>query len=307
MLAEAGKEVPLALAFGAGLVASVNPCGFALLPSLIFYYLRTDPTGPSGVARVADGLVVGLVLAAGFMAVFGSAGAIFSLGARAALQVVPWVTVVMGLALMALGGWLVAGKHLAVRVPGLRARQGPGYRSLFLFGIAYAVGSLSCTLPVFLLVVGSGLAAGSAVGTLGVFLAYGLGMSTVLMVLCLGTASVRELVLLRVRRLFPHLNRISGVLLLLGGGYVVYYWISLLRGADQGPAIRLVQGVQRWAQGLVLGLGDRLWVFLGVALAGAALLTLTFRVLRRPSEDGPEGSRPEVSEERDEDLEEERA
>src|SRR6266849_6608803 len=120
MLAGQVNQVPLALAFGAGLVASVNPCGFALLPSLLSYYLGSDTAGKRGVLRVADGLT---------------------------------------------------------------------------FGIAYAVGSLSCTLPVFLLVVTAGLAAGSVGGTLTVFVAYAIGMAAILMLPCLGTASLRELVI----------------------------------------------------------------------------------------------------------------
>ena len=284
------SEVPLALAFGAGLVASVNPCGFALLPSLLVYYLGTDTRGETGGARAADGLVVGLVLTAGFMAVFGTVGAVFALGGRAIVRAVPWLTVVMGLGLVGLGIWLATGRHVAVPLPGLRGRPGAGYGSLLLFGAAYAVGSLSCTLPVFLLVVGSGLAAGSMVGTLAVFLAYAVGMSTVLMILCLGTAGLRELVFRRVRRLFPHLNRISGILLVIGGGYVVYYWASILRGAEQSAAVRLVQALQRRAQDLVLRIGERWWLLLGTVLLAAALLALGRRLLRG-GQDRPERSR----------------
>lgn len=282
MPAAGPAEVSYALAFGAGLVASVNPCGFALLPPLLFYYLGT--TGRQrGAGRLADGLVAGLVLTSGFMLVFGLVGLVFALGARAVVRVVPWVTVGMGGALVVLGGWLVTGRHLSVRLPGLRTRPGEdgGYGSLFLFGTAFAVGSLSCTLPVFLLVVGSALATGSVVGTLGAFLAYALGMSTVLMVLCLGTAGFREVLVRKVRRLFPYLNRISGVLLILGGGYVVYYWTALLTGADRSAPIRLLQNVQRWAQDVVIGVGDQVWVLVGIALAAAALLALAVRILRR--------------------------
>lgn len=276
-----GDAVPLAFAFGAGLVATVNPCGFALLPSFVSYYLGSGVSGDEGPGRVAEGLVVGLVLTAGFMLVFGSVGLLFGLGARAVVRIMPWVTMVMGLGLMALGGWLLAGKHLALRLPGLRAPEGPGYRSMFAFGMAYAVGSLSCTLPVFLVVMGSGLAAGSALGTLGVFLAYGLGMSTILMVLCLGTAGFREFVVRRTRRLMPYMSQISGGLLLLSGGYVAYYWFSLLSGQEESGPVRFMQALQRGAQNLVLQLSDRLWFAVGIALLATALLSLVARRVRR--------------------------
>src|SRR6266581_3372862 len=39
-----GAALPLGLAFGAGMVAAVNPCGFALLPAYIGLYLGTNQT-----------------------------------------------------------------------------------------------------------------------------------------------------------------------------------------------------------------------------------------------------------------------
>lgn len=294
-----GGEVPFALAYGAGLVASINPCGFAILPSLLFYYLGTESSQKGTLARTADGLIVGLVLSAGFMLVFGLAGIMLGAGMRAVVQIVPWLAVAMGVAFIVLGGWLVAGRHVSMPMPGLALGGGSGYASLFLFGVGYAIGSLSCTLPVFLLVVGAALTTGSVVETVAVFLTYGLGMATILMLLCLGTASFREVIAQRVRRSRRQLERTSGVLLLLGGGYVLYYWTSLLRGDIESPGVRLVQDLQRSAQVLVGSVGDRVWLLLGLGLAAAALVTLALRVARPAStpqralpSDGRAGSDP---------------
>lgn len=295
----ASVEVPLALAFGAGLVATVNPCGFALLPSFLSYYLGSGVSGKGGPGRVIEGLWVGLVVTAGFMAVFGSAGLVFALGARTVIEVVPWAAIAVGIVLMALGVWLLAGKYLAVRLPGMRASKGPGYRSIFGFGVAYAVGSLSCTLPIFLVVVGSAVSAGSLLGTVGVVVSYGLGMSTILMLLCLGTAGLRELLVRALRPLMPHMSRISGALLLAGGGYVVYYWGSLLSGnAESGP-VRFVQRLQGDAQDLLLRPGQRVWVAAAVALLAGALLSLALRMKsgRRAIEEPPDAEVPELIDE----------
>lgn len=277
----AAGGVPLALAFGAGLAATVNPCGFALLPSFISFYLGTGTSQEGERSRVADGLVVGLVLTAGFLLVFASFGLVFSLGARAVARFLPWVTALMAVGLMGLGLWLLAGRHVILRIPGLRsAPEGTGYRSIFAFGMAYAVGSLSCTLPIFLVVIGSGLAAGSAVGTLGVFAAYGLGMATILMLLCLGTAGFREVVVRRTRRAMPYMSRISGGLLLASGAYVTYYWASLLSGNAESRPVRFMQGLQRAAVNLISRPGDGFWLAIGLALAVAAGVVLVGRHLR---------------------------
>jgi cytochrome c-type biogenesis protein len=299
----AAGGVPLALAFGAGLVATVNPCGFALLPSFISYYLGAEAPRGDRAGRVSDGLVVGLALTAGFLLVFASVGLVFSLGARAVVRVLPWVTVAIGVTLMAVGLWLLSGRHLALRLPGIRAApQGPGYRSIFAFGMAYAVASLSCTLPVFLVVIGSGLAAGSAVGTLVVFAAYGLGMATILMLLCLGTAGFRRVLIRKTRRVMPYIGRIGGGLLVLSGAYVTYYWVSLLSGnAETGP-VRFMQSLQRGAEGAITRLGEGVWLALGAALTVAAAIVL---VRRRPRKQIPGKGALEELEELEEEVQDE--
>lgn len=271
------EQVPYALAFGAGLVATVNPCGFAMLPSFVSYYLGVRRSDSEAGGAVGGALTAGLVLTAGFLAVFGSVGLAFALGARAVVEIVPWAAIGIGIVLVAVGVWLLAGRHVALRLPVVMRTTGGEQRSIFAFGVAYGLGSLSCTLPVFLVVVSSAISTGSALDTLGVVAAYALGMSTILMLICLGTAGFREVLVRALRPLMPYVTRISGALLVLGGGYVVYYWTSLLSGSGDSGPVRLVQDLQGGAQDLVLKPGQRFWLAAGVALVIGAVLSLVLR------------------------------
>ena len=78
----------------------------------------------------------------------------------------------------------------------------------------------------------------------------------------------------------PHMSRISGALLLLSGGYVTYYWVSLLSGNVESGPVRFMQTLQRGAQDLVLRLGERIWLAVGVALFVAAAIVLVGRRMR---------------------------
>jgi cytochrome c biogenesis protein CcdA len=83
--------------------------------------------------------------------------------------------------------------------------------------------SLGCTLPLFLSVVGAGLADAHVVQDL---LLYALGMGSVVLILTLLVAIVGHGVFARLRAAGRVLEPLSAVLLLATGGYIVYYWLS---------------------------------------------------------------------------------
>jgi len=216
----------LGLAFSAGALASVNPCGFAMLPSMVSFYLgqgEDDYAARSGWQRAREGLALGAVVTAGFLLVFVVAGVLVSLGAGSIARVFPWATVLIGAALVVLGLWLYLGRSLSVRVPHLEAARVAGSpRAMFVYGVA----SLGCTLPIFLIAVGAALTAGP-VGSLALFVAYSLGMGLVLTAVALGAALFRGVVSTTLRRVLPYVQQVSALLLVVAGAYLL--WTDLPR------------------------------------------------------------------------------
>ncbi len=94
-----------------------------------------------------------------------------------------------------------------------------------LFAVAYSVSSLSCTLPIFLVVVGSALATRGWIDALLQFLSYAAGMGFVIAVLSLSMAVFREALIDYLGRFLPYVHKASGVLLVGAGGYILYYWL----------------------------------------------------------------------------------
>ena len=78
-----GEAIPLGVAFGLGMAAAVNPCGFALLPTYLGLYLGT-PTGERipWPAQVKRALQVSTVMTMSFVALFGVAGLILGFWVR---------------------------------------------------------------------------------------------------------------------------------------------------------------------------------------------------------------------------------
>ena len=224
--------LPVGFAFGAGMVSAVNPCGFAMLPAYLSLYLggqEDDFRKRSPVQRGLRALLIGVVVSLGFILLFGLVGVVVSAGGNAILGVMPWVGAVIGAVLVLMGIWMFAGRGLytgvferfAERIGDPKAMS---VRSFFLFGLAYGLASLSCTLPVFLSVIGSSVATGSFASGAGQFLSYGLGMATVLLTLTLALAFFKQGMVLWFRKTVPYVQLASAVLLVVAGGYIIYYW-----------------------------------------------------------------------------------
>jgi cytochrome c biogenesis protein CcdA len=98
---------------------------------------------------------------------------------------------------------------------------------VFLFGITYATGSLSCTLPIFLVVVGSSLASQGLLSSFVQFIGYGLGMGTILIAVTVGAALFRGSVARGLRAAMPYVHRMSALFLAGAGAYLVYYWLFI--------------------------------------------------------------------------------
>lgn len=276
-------KVPLLFAFVAGTVASANPCGFAILPAFFLSYLRAPDTAVADSRhRVVEALLVGAAMTAAFVLVFGLVGAGMAAGATVLMAAMPWATLVVGALLMALGIFALGGRPISVRLPDPLSGKG-GYRGPFFFGAAYAVASLSCTAPVFLSVVGASLGRSGALLRGGMFLAYALGMGTILTGLALGAALARGGINAALRKLVPHVSRVSSVFLLASGAYLIYYWTFFLlpgserRTAGKGP-IDFMNGLAAQLQAW-LHFGAGAW--LGPLLLAVIVTLVGFLSLRR--------------------------
>lgn len=234
-------RVSIALAFSAGLLATVNPCGFAMLPAFLSYFLSAkDQETSRGVpARVAQGLVVGGIVAAGFVSVFGTVGLLVAFGLRGVITIVPWIALAIGLALLVLGILVVTGRHVGFSLPSaLRPSQEGGYRSVFLCGLVYATASLSCTLAAFLSVVGTSVTVPGLATIPFLFLFYALGTAAVLFAVSISAALARGGLTRAIRRALPFVERASGVVLAVAGAYIVFYWTTNLAEAEAESPIR---------------------------------------------------------------------
>jgi cytochrome c biogenesis protein CcdA len=247
--------VLIGFALTAGAVAFLNPCGFVMLPTYVSYFIQSDsssfPTSTHSlnfntttkmnrnavhisVKKLAKGALIGLLVTAAFIAVFGLVGLAISAIGIGVAKLLPWIAVSSGVLIMGIGVAKIFGKMLHMNIPSPTGfihisggntinKKKSSFVSFFLFGIGYAIASLSCTLPIFLLVVFQGLSAGGIGEGSIVFLAYALGMGGVMTVISFAINLSNQTFIRWLRKLTPKMNFITSILLIMAGSYLIYY------------------------------------------------------------------------------------
>jgi cytochrome c biogenesis protein CcdA len=209
----------LSLSFTAGLLAIMSPCAFPMLPSYLAYFLNTEGTQ----IKIKSAIIFGIVTITGFMSIFISIGLIPSYIVNSVSSNSEMLTILIGILLIILGvlnGWT----NIMSRIPyfSLTISDNTGISSFFVYGLAYGLASLTCSLPIFLLLI---LQSTSSVGLIDIFLsyaAYGLGAATIIIPLSIAVVYSKVFLFRRFLSLMPYMKRISGGVLILSGFYMIW-------------------------------------------------------------------------------------
>lgn len=249
-----------ALALAAGTLAALNPCGFALLPAYLSLLITGDdhPSPPAAVLRAAR---MTAAMTTGFATVFAVFGLAIIPVASSVQQYLPWFSLSVGLLLVGVGAWQLSGRKLTI--PTLWSRKGAPVtatlRSMFGFGVAYALASLTCTIGPFLAVVVSAFRADGWTNGVILFGLYAAGMGLVVGFAAIAVALAQSAVVSGARRVGRVVPTLGAVLVIAVGAYVAYYgwWeIRILRGdTPDDPIIDAALNVQQWLSNLVDTIG----------------------------------------------------
>ncbi|MEU3895265.1 cytochrome c biogenesis protein CcdA [Streptomyces sp. NPDC045251] len=293
-------DLPLALALTAGVLAAVNPCGFALLPAYLSLLVLGDDS-PTRQVAVGRALAATASITVGFAALFGVFGLAIQPVAGQVQEHLPWFTITFGILMAAAGAWLLSGRQLPVLLP--KVRRAPtvtrSIPSMALFGMAYATASLGCTIAPFLAIVVSAFRSGSTGDGIILFTAYAVGMGLIVGVASLTVALTRSTAVSHLRRAGALAPRIGGGLLLLVGLYVAYYgWYEIRVQRDPTATDPVIDGagaVQRVLADILNTAGPAVIAGLLAALLLTAW-TIRRRRARRPSRTESAGADPLASE-----------
>jgi cytochrome c biogenesis protein CcdA len=271
------------LSFGSGLLAAVNPCGFVLLPTYLMYFLGVSGRPGTQRATVRRALLVSAALSAGFMTVFVIVGGISRLFTDWLNQNAKYLALLIGVALVILGIAMLFGYRLPFSTPKLETgKRDQTIASMYIFGLAYAVASIGCTLgPFSATVLGTIDTDGFFQGVVAVAL-YGIAMSLLITTLTVTLALAQGGLLKSLRTGMTYVETASAVVMILSGLYLSWYWFNDIRDKyDDDLTGRVLNWQERIAQYID---NNRLVLAIVFAVIVGLALTYTFVSRRRDLE-----------------------
>lgn len=231
----------MSLWFVAGILAAVNPCGFVLLPTYLMYFLGLQGSEEQLTQRetLRKALKVSGSLSLGFMAVFVVAAFLANYATNWLTANAKYATGFFGVALIVLGAAMLFGFKLPFMNPQkLQGQKDQTVKSMFVYGVAYAIASLGCTIGFFISAVFATSARDGANALDGLTngLAYAVGMAVIVGGLTVTLAFANKGLVTLLRRGLQYMDRIAAAFVLISGLYLLwyFYWVDL---KEEGDAI----------------------------------------------------------------------
>jgi cytochrome c biogenesis protein CcdA len=270
-------DARLATSFSQGLLAAINPCGFVLLPTYLVYFLGMENLRPGAErASLLRAIKVSLAVSAGFMSIFVVIGAVTKLSTNFFVENAQWVALIIGLGLVVLGVAMLFGYRLPFTTPTMDiGERDRSVRSMYVFGLAYAVASIGCTVPGFTAVVlGSFSTDGLTTGIVAIAL-YGVGMALVVTGLTVTLAFANTALLRVLRRGMAWFEQLTGM-------YLCWYWYSSITDGSGGRVVAKATSWNGKLENFVLN-HQAAVVWVGVIVIVAAVVTALTLQRREPA------------------------
>jgi cytochrome c-type biogenesis protein len=273
-----------ATSFTTGLLAAVNPCGFVLLPTYLMYFLGMENLRPDGTERasIRRALLVSLAVSTGFLLVFAVIGAITKWSTDWFVVKAPWISLAIGIGLVALGLAMLFGFRVPFTTPKLAVgHHDRTVRSMFVFGVAYAVASIGCTIPTFMANVLGAVSAEGVWRGIVAFLWYSAGMALIVTGLTVTLAMANVAMLRVLRRSLSVFEYIAGVFVLLTGLYLSWFWYNDISQPIVDDSV--INRATSWQESLraFIERNQATVVTLAIVVIAAAIV-LAYALRRRP-------------------------
>lgn len=218
----------IGFSFLQGALAFLAPCAVALLPGYILAFISRNPnSGLNLSARLGRGFKLAALSIMGILLIYSIAGAMILVAGQWLKDYMKWITIAMGAILIVLGILMIAGRNISFSFNLKHSNTSSEATEAFIFGIGYAIGALGCLFPLFLIVATQAMAAETVWEGSSYIFAYFAGISGMMILTILLAIFAKDFLLKNLRKIFPYMEKITAVLLIIAGIYVIYYQMAL--------------------------------------------------------------------------------
>lgn len=218
----------LGFSFLQGVLAFLAPCAVAMLPGYILAFISRNTNGGSQLSgRLGRGLKLASLSILGILIIYSIAGAMIVLAGQFLKDYMKWITIAMGATLIVLGILMTLGKSISLSFNIQNSNPKTEAIEAFVFGIGYAVGALGCLFPLFLIVATQAMAAETVWEGSSYILAYFAGISGMMILTILLAIFAKDFLLKNLRKILPYMEKVTAILLIIAGVYVIYYQMAL--------------------------------------------------------------------------------
>ena len=276
-------EGNFAYSFILGVLAAVNPCGFVLLPTYLVFFLGTNeeenlPTSE----RIRRALVVSSGISIGFLGVFFVIGVISRLFTQWFELNAKYASLAIGLILVVGGARMLTGWTPKFATPQMGGAQTKNFRATILYGVAYAIASIGCTIGFLTTAVFGSIALNGFVSGVVSILLYGAGMAMLVAALTVSLAFAKTGIVTIIKNRLHIIQRLGAILVTLTGIYLLFYWYAAISEKRSASFVaRIERGQTRVASFLQQQGAYRLAVVLTIILVVA--IVASRRKTRSPS------------------------
>ncbi|MEI8023768.1 MAG: cytochrome c biogenesis protein CcdA [Actinomycetota bacterium] len=237
-------EGNFAYSFILGVLAAVNPCGFVLLPTYLIFFLGVrEETELIASERIRRALVVSSGISIGFLAIFFVIGVISRLFTQWIELNAKYAALAIGVVLVIGGARMLSGWTPKFATPQLGGAQTKTFRATVVYGVAYAVASIGCTIGFLTTAVFGSIALhGFISGVLSILL-YGLGMAMLVTALTVSLAFAKTGIVTIIKNRLHIIQRLGAIFVTMTGVYLVVYWYGAI---SEERSTSFVTRIERW-------------------------------------------------------------
>ncbi len=268
-------EGNFAYSFVLGVLAAVNPCGFVLLPTYLIFFLGTrEEPNLSTAERLRRALIVSSGISIGFLAIFFVIGVISRLFTQWIELNAKYASLAIGVVLLVGGARMLTGWTPKFASPQMNGVQSKTFRATTIYGLAYAVASIGCTIGFLTTAVFGSIALNGFVSGVFSILLYGLGMAMLVTALTVSLAFAKTGLVTVIKSRLNIIQRLGAFFVTLTGVYLIFYWWAAI---SETRSTKFVARIERWQTRVASFLQQqgafRLAIVLSIIVATAIVLS----------------------------------